>query len=72
MLSRYAEHWEAETKRDNSNFYPFDDEGISKKKTVIVENGMLRSYLHDLNSASQFNYKSTGNGRAQIMLIAKE
>jgi len=46
-------------------FYPFDDEGVKKQKTVVVENGILRSYLHDRASAYQFNVVSTGNGRAQ-------
>jgi len=46
-------------------FYPFDDEGVKKEKTVVVENGILKSYLHDRASAYQFNVASTGNGRAQ-------
>jgi TldD protein len=46
-------------------FYPFDDEGTKKERTVIVENGVLKSYLHDRNSALQFGVGSTGNGRAQ-------
>lgn len=46
-------------------FYPFDDEGVKKGKTVIVENGVLKNYLHDRNSASQFGAESTGNGRAE-------
>jgi len=46
-------------------FCPFDDEGIKKEKTVIVENGLLKSYIHNRDSASQFGAESTGNGRAQ-------
>jgi TldD protein len=46
-------------------FYPFDDEGTKKERTVIVENGILKSYLHDRNSALHFRVESTGNGRAQ-------
>lgn len=46
-------------------FYPFDDEGTKKKKTVIVENGVLKSYILDRESASQLGLESTGNGRAQ-------
>jgi len=46
-------------------FYPFDDEGIKKERTVISGNGILKSYLHDRNSALQFEVESTGNGRAQ-------
>lgn len=46
-------------------FYPFDDEGIKKNRTVIVENGILRNYLQNTTSAARFDAKSTGNGRAQ-------
>ena len=46
-------------------FYPFDDEGTEKGRTVIVENGVLKSYLNDRNSALQLGVESTGNGRAQ-------
>jgi TldD protein len=46
-------------------FYPFDDEGTEKGRTVIVENGVLKNYIHGRNSASQFGAESTGNGRAQ-------
>jgi TldD protein len=46
-------------------FYPFDDEGTKKKKTVIVENGVLKNYILDRESASQLGLESTGNGRAQ-------
>lgn len=46
-------------------FYPFDDEGVKKEKTVIVESGVLKRYLHDRSSASELGVDSTGNGRAQ-------
>lgn len=46
-------------------FFPFDDEGVKKEKTVVVENGVLKGYLNDRHSALQLQTKSTGNGRAQ-------
>lgn len=46
-------------------YYPFDDEGIRKERTVIVEEGVLKNYIHDRNSASRLDAESTGNGRAQ-------
>lgn len=46
-------------------FYPFDDEGTVKKRTVVVEDGVLKGFLHDIMSASKFGMKPTGNGRAQ-------
>ena len=41
---------------------PFDDEGVACKKKVLVENGVLKTYLHNLKTASIFNTESTGNG----------
>jgi TldD protein len=42
-----------------------DDEGISTEKTILVNNGVLTSYIHDRISAKFYNVKPTGNGRRQ-------
>ncbi len=42
-----------------------DDEGNDTEKTVLVENGILRSYLHDHISARHYKVKPTGNGRRE-------
>ncbi len=42
-----------------------DDEGNPSEKTVIVENGILTSYLHDRISSAYYKVKPTGNGRRQ-------
>jgi len=42
-----------------------DDEGNLTGKTYLVENGILKSYLHDRISAKHYNVKPTGNGRRQ-------
>ncbi len=44
------------------NKYTFDDEGVSAKDTLVVENGILKTYLHNLTTAKMLNSKSTGNG----------
>ena len=41
---------------------PFDDEGVACKKKVLVYNGVLNTYLHNLKTAQIFNTESTGNG----------
>jgi TldD protein len=43
----------------------FDDEGTPGKKTILVENGILTSYLHDKISARYYSVEPTGNGRRQ-------
>ncbi len=42
-----------------------DDEGIPGQKTVLVDKGILSSYMHDKISAKHYKIKSTGNGRRQ-------
>ncbi len=40
---------------------PFDGEGVPIRKTVVVEKGILKTYLTDAYSARKLNRKSTGN-----------
>lgn len=42
-----------------------DDEGAGGERTVLVENGILRTYMHDSISARHYKVKSTGSGRRQ-------
>ncbi|MBW1790313.1 MAG: twin-arginine translocation signal domain-containing protein [Deltaproteobacteria bacterium] len=42
-----------------------DDEGTPGKRTMMVENGILTSYLHDRISARYYNVEPTGNGRRE-------
>lgn len=43
----------------------FDDEGTRAQKTVLVENGVLKGYMHDRLSAMKSGAASTGNGRRE-------
>ena len=42
-----------------------DDEANDSKKTFLVENGILKSYLHDRISARYYNVEPTGSGRRE-------
>jgi len=42
-----------------------DDEGNDVRKTYLVKNGVLNSYIHDRISASHYGVEPTGNGRRQ-------
>jgi TldD protein len=41
-----------------------DDEGVAAGRTAIIEKGMLKSFLHNRESAMMFGITSTGNARA--------
>jgi TldD protein len=45
--------------------FSFDDEGAPGQRTVLVENGILKSYMHDRLSAMKEGCASTGNGRRE-------
>lgn len=41
-----------------------DDEGTVAEDTVIIENGILKSFMNSRETAEHFNVKPTGHGRA--------
>ncbi|MEN6461956.1 MAG: TldD/PmbA family protein [Syntrophomonas sp.] len=43
--------------------FPFDGEGIAAQRNVVIENGILKSYLYDTYTAAKAGVKSTGNGQ---------
>jgi len=42
----------------------FDDEGVSCRDVTIIDQGILKSYLHNRESAIVFEVEPAGNGRA--------
>ncbi|HML03841.1 MAG TPA: TldD/PmbA family protein [Candidatus Bathyarchaeia archaeon] len=45
-------------------YFPFDDEGVECKHTVLLENGVLKSFMHDRTSAALASATPTGNAHA--------
>ncbi|MEA2082393.1 MAG: TldD/PmbA family protein [Elusimicrobiota bacterium] len=43
--------------------YLMDDEGVPAKRTVLIEKGVLKTYLFDRKEAGFMNLKSNGHGR---------
>lgn len=41
-----------------------DDEGVPTERTVVIDQGILASYLHDRESAARMGARPTGNARA--------
>jgi TldD protein len=41
-----------------------DDEGVPARTTKVIERGVLKSYLHDRETALMFDTEPTGNARA--------
>ncbi|AEH39844.1 predicted Zn-dependent protease [Buchnera aphidicola (Cinara tujafilina)] len=42
-----------------------DDEGVPSQKNILIENGILKSFLQDKINANLMNTRYTGNGRRQ-------
>ena len=42
-----------------------DDEGTPTSRTILIEDGILRGYMHDRMSARLMGLEATGNGRRQ-------
>jgi PmbA protein len=45
---------------------PFDGEGLATRRTVVVEKGVLTSYLFDTYSARRLDNRSTGNAARSV------
>ncbi|MFW9768802.1 MAG: TldD/PmbA family protein [Candidatus Thorarchaeota archaeon] len=43
---------------------PYDDQGIAANQTTILENGVLKHYLHNRGTAQKLEQEPTGNARA--------
>ena len=51
--------------RNDRGSINFDDEGTLPESTVLIENGILKGYMHDRISANYFGVPPTGNGRRE-------
>ena len=49
----------------NFGYYPYDSEGTPSRKKNLVENGILKNFLHSVETSSRLDTAPTGNARAQ-------
>ena len=47
-----------------NGFYRYDSEGLAGRKRTIIENGVLKGYMHSLETAARFGVEPNGSGRA--------
>jgi len=52
------------TIEDQFGYTPYDDEGVKGQKTVIVKDGVLVGFMHNIETASKMGVEPTGNARA--------
>ncbi|MCF7872489.1 hypothetical protein K9L97_05645 [Candidatus Woesearchaeota archaeon] len=53
------------TKKNYRGSYEYDDELVKSKKVLLIENGIVKDFLHSRKSAGYFNKTSNGHGRAE-------
>jgi TldD protein len=53
------------TLRGRRGSFACDDEGTPSECTVLIEHGVLKTYLYDLSTAAKDGHTSTGNGRRE-------
>ena len=53
------------TRSQLSGSFPFDSEGTPTSKTMIIDQGIFKGYLHTLETSVLMGVEPTGNGRAQ-------
>lgn len=54
--------WDDPTMLYRPSSRPCDDEGVPSQRTSLIEQGVVRNFLYDLQTAALAKTKSTGNG----------
>ena len=50
---------------DSYGSMAYDDEGVQTKRKVLMEKGIMKSYLMDIETGSRLGYRSNGSARSQ-------
>ncbi|HJM08309.1 MAG TPA: metallopeptidase TldD-related protein, partial [SAR324 cluster bacterium] len=65
VASELCTIYDAGTVNHDRGSLNFDDEGSLTRENVLIEQGILRGYMHDRISADYYNLETTGNGRRE-------
>jgi TldD protein len=57
--------WDDATIDGKRGSFRFDDEGVDAEKTVLVDKGVLKTFMYDRLTAMKDGARSTGNGRRE-------
>ncbi|MDW8063476.1 MAG: TldD/PmbA family protein [Candidatus Caldarchaeum sp.] len=53
--------WDDPTMAGTYGATPFDDEGLPTRRNILIEDGVLKTYLHNSTTAKKFNTSTTAN-----------
>ena len=53
------------TMQGQRGFYAFDDEGVPAQRVVLIDHGVLKTYLYDRQTAAKDQAPSNGHGRRE-------
>jgi len=65
VASEYVTLVDSGEQRRGAGWLVVDDAGVKAKPTVIIEEGIMKSYLHNRYTANYFGVEPTGNERAE-------
>jgi len=65
VASKISNIYDAPNISNKYGSYFFDDEGIKAEKNLLVENGILKNFIHNRLTASELNTEPKGNGRRE-------
>ncbi|MFQ5975427.1 MAG: TldD/PmbA family protein [Candidatus Hydrothermarchaeales archaeon] len=65
IASNLVTVYDDSTLEGSFGFYSYDSEGVKGEKTTLIEEGVLKSYIHSRETSSRLGQRDTGNARAQ-------
>jgi len=61
IASKHFTMYDDGTDPESLGSVPFDEEGIPTRKSILIEKGVLKGYLHNTSTAKRYGAETTGN-----------